>query len=195
MLRSRTLLIQFAIFICVLLIGCSTSNGSKLNVSTDLAKSPYTDEQLLEIAGFTGSIKEITNSYKTNYIKKTANVHFVVFRGETTILLLTFDSSGNKVLESFHNMAVAKSAFDMISVGSKLSDVQMIDPVAEIPLDDYSRHGIYVVAQLYEKCTRVLTFQEQDGMVSDLSLRKYQQAYYEAVRDLGLEAVYGDGCV
>ena len=74
-------------------------------------------------------------------------------------------------------------------------NVQMIDPVAEIPLDDYSRHGIYVVAQLYEKCTRVLTFQEQDGMVSDLSLRKYQQAYYEAVRDLGLEAVYGDGCV
>lgn len=131
MLRSRTLLIQFAIFICVLLIGCSTSNGSKLNMSTDLAKSPYTDEQLLEIAGFTGSIKEITNSYKTNYIKKTANVHFVVFRGESKILLLTFDSSGNKVLESFHNMTVAKSAFDMISVGSKLSDVQMIDPEGE----------------------------------------------------------------
>lgn len=74
-------------------------------------------------------------------------------------------------------------------------NVQMIDPVAEIPLDDYSRHGIYVVAQLYEKCTRVLSFQEQDGMVSDLSLRKYQQAYFEAVYELGLEAVYGDGRV
>lgn len=67
--------------------------------------------------------------------------------------------------------------------------------VAEIPLKYYSEHGIYMVEQLYEKCGRILTFQEQDGMVSDLSLRKYQQAYYEAVRDLGLEAVYGDGCV
>lgn len=74
-------------------------------------------------------------------------------------------------------------------------NIDLTEPVANIPLKDYSSHGVYMVEQLYEKCTRVLAFQEKDGKVSDLSLRKYQQAYCEVVRDLGLEAVYGDSCV
>lgn len=74
-------------------------------------------------------------------------------------------------------------------------NLQLAAPVAQIPLKYYSKYGVYMVEQLYESCTRVLTFQERDGKVSDLSLRKYHQAYYEVVRDLGLETVYGDGCV
>lgn len=71
-------------------------------------------------------------------------------------------------------------------------NIDLTTPIAKMPLKYYSRHGVYMVEQLYEKCTRVLTFQEKDGDVSELSLRKYQRAYYETVRDLGLGSVYGD---
>lgn len=73
--------------------------------------------------------------------------------------------------------------------------IDLTVPVAKIPMKIYSRHGVYMVEQLYEKCTRVLSFQEMDGRISDLTLKKYQQAYYEVVQELGLEAVYGDGCL
>ena len=88
--------------------------------------------------------------------------------------------------------------FDRLIFFQNLSysdNIGLTEPVVSISLKDYSRHGVYMVEQLYEKCTRVLTFQEKDGKVSDLSLKKYQQAFNEVVRDLGLEAVYGDGCV
>lgn len=74
-------------------------------------------------------------------------------------------------------------------------NIDLAAPVSEMPLSHYSKHGVFVVEELYKKCTRVLAFQEKDGEVSDLSLRKYQQAYYEVVRDLGLDAVYGAECV
>lgn len=74
-------------------------------------------------------------------------------------------------------------------------NIDLTAPVTKISLKNYGSHGVYMVEHLYEKCTRVLSFQEKDGNVSDLSIKKYQQAYCEVVRDLELEAVYGDNCV
>ena len=47
------------------------------------------------------------------------------------------------------------------------------------------------VKELYAACDRVLSFQEQDGRVSDMSVDKYQKIYRETVEKLGLAGLYG----
>lgn len=75
------------------------------------------------------------------------------------------------------------------------SDVDLENPVQTVRVCDYAMRGTYLVEELYRACSRVLSIQETDGTVSDVTLKKYQKFYFETVRDLELEAVYGDGCV
>lgn len=64
--------------------------------------------------------------------------------------------------------------------------------VQTIPLERYAQRGKYILLDLFEQCSRVLSMQERDGDVSDVTLKRYQKAYYEAVQELGLTKVYGD---
>lgn len=73
--------------------------------------------------------------------------------------------------------------------------VDLVKPVQTIRVRDYAMRGTFLVEELYRECSRVLSIQESDGTVSDITLRKYRKAYFEVVRELGLEGVYGDGCV
>ena len=77
-----------------------------------------------------------------------------------------------------------------------LDYVQSIDaniPEMTISLEHFRKKGIFLITKLYEECTRVLTLQEKDGKVSDVTLNRYQQLYYEVVQELGLNSIYGDG--
>ena len=64
-------------------------------------------------------------------------------------------------------------------------------PVAKIDAKELSSVGAGYMNELYAACTRVLEFQEQDGKVSDVSIKKYQKTYYDIVEKLGLTALYG----
>ncbi len=64
-------------------------------------------------------------------------------------------------------------------------------PVAKIDAKELSSVGVGYMNELYDACTRVLEFQEQDGKVSDVSIKKYQKSYYDVVKKLGLTALYG----
>lgn len=66
-------------------------------------------------------------------------------------------------------------------------------PVCTLPVERFAGRGKYIMLDLYDQCSRVLAIQERDGDVSDVTLRRYQKAFFEAVRELGLEKVYGDG--
>lgn len=66
-------------------------------------------------------------------------------------------------------------------------------PVAEIDAGELASTGAACMNELYDACTRVLEFQEQDGKVSDMSIQKYQRAYYDTALKLGLTALYGNG--
>lgn len=65
------------------------------------------------------------------------------------------------------------------------------EPVAKVDIKELASSGKTVLNELYAACTRVLEFQEQDGKVSDVSIKKYQKVYFETVEKLGLTAVYG----
>lgn len=69
------------------------------------------------------------------------------------------------------------------------------DPVHTESLTKYANHGRYILNGLFEECTRVLSFYEKNGMVSDVTIQKYQKSYFDAVQALGLTSVYGGGSV
>lgn len=71
-------------------------------------------------------------------------------------------------------------------------DIDVTEPVQRIRPEIYAGRCRYIITELYEKCSRVLALQEQNGDVSDITLKKYQHSYAEAVRDLGLTLVYGE---
>ena len=64
-------------------------------------------------------------------------------------------------------------------------------PLAKVDAKELSTVGAGYMNELYDACTRVLEFQEQDGKVSDVSINKYQKSYYDTVKKLGLTALYG----
>lgn len=64
-------------------------------------------------------------------------------------------------------------------------------PIRKMSLSHYTSVVMYAVEALYAECNRVLTLQQRDGRVSDVALRYYQRAYYEAAEQLGLMALYG----
>lgn len=63
--------------------------------------------------------------------------------------------------------------------------------VHTIPMERYAERGRFLLKDLYEQCSNVLAVYERDKAVSDVTLRKYQKAYFETVQELGLTGVYG----
>lgn len=70
--------------------------------------------------------------------------------------------------------------------------VDLSRPVSSVTAEKYALRGKYILNELYEQCSGVLAAYERNGTVSDVALRRYQRAYYEAVRELDLTAVYGE---
>lgn len=78
---------------------------------------------------------------------------------------------------------------------SNLAYEQELDaskPVGSISLDRMAGGGKYLLEELYAACSRVISFWERDGQVSDVMLKKYQRLYYETAEQLHLSALYGE---
>lgn len=68
--------------------------------------------------------------------------------------------------------------------------VDAAQPVCRVEAAWLADKGAALMNELYAACDRVLSFQEKDGKVSDLSVAKYQAAFWETVKKLGLEELY-----
>ena len=66
------------------------------------------------------------------------------------------------------------------------------EPVKQISGTLYLKKSRYILNELYQECSKVLSFQERDGKVSDVSLKKYQTKYWDTVCELGLNDIYGE---
>lgn len=85
--------------------------------------------------------------------------------------------------------------FKKICYFSNLTLEQGVDaskPVCRVEATQLTDRGIAFMKELYAACDRVLSFQEKDGKVTDLSITKYQNAFWETVKKLGLEELYRD---
>ncbi len=63
-------------------------------------------------------------------------------------------------------------------------------PLAELDGQWMLRIGAAYLDELYNACSRVLTFREENGMVTDVVLRRYQEIYRKTAANMGLEALY-----
>ncbi len=63
-------------------------------------------------------------------------------------------------------------------------EIDITEPVCSVEAAWLTERGAELMKELYAACDRVLSFQEQDGRVSDMSVGKYQKAYQEAVEKL-----------
>lgn len=71
-------------------------------------------------------------------------------------------------------------------------DLDASQPVGSISLDRMAGGGKYLLEELYAACSRVLSYWERDGQVSDVMLKKYQRLYFEIAEQLQLSALYGE---
>ena len=71
-------------------------------------------------------------------------------------------------------------------------DIDALEPAGCIRLEQMAGGGKYLLEELYSECSRVITFWEQEGSVSDVMLRKYQRLYYETAEQLQLGELYGE---
>lgn len=69
---------------------------------------------------------------------------------------------------------------------------ELSEPVCVLSAGRFAGRGRYILLDLYEQCSRVLSMQERDGTVSEVTLDRYRKAFYEEVRELGLTKVYGE---
>jgi len=62
--------------------------------------------------------------------------------------------------------------------------IDVSKPVGCIRLDRMAGGGRYLLEELYAECSKVITFQEREGKVSNVMLKKYQRLYYETAGHL-----------
>lgn len=63
-------------------------------------------------------------------------------------------------------------------------------PVHEAGKDWVLGIGKYYTKELYEECSKVLSFREKNGTVNDTVVSKYQNLYQKTVKQFGLEKLY-----
>lgn len=63
-------------------------------------------------------------------------------------------------------------------------------PLAELDAQWMLSIGKAYLQEVYDACTRVLTFREENGAVTDVVLRRYQELYRKTAARMGLEALY-----
>lgn len=82
--------------------------------------------------------------------------------------------------------------FDHVVYFEKFSYKGAFSPehVTFISDDDMLSIGQYLIDELFDACSRVLTFWEETGTVSDLIVSKYQEQYKRTVGRLNLQEVY-----
>lgn len=64
------------------------------------------------------------------------------------------------------------------------------DPLAEMDAKWMLSIGKAYLQELYDACTKVLTFREENETVADIVLHRYQEQYRKTVAHLGLERLY-----
>lgn len=80
-------------------------------------------------------------------------------------------------LASFRNLTLEK-------------EISAQEPVCRVEASFLTGQGVRLITELYEACDRLLSFQKQDGKVSDTSISKYQQTFWSTVEKLGLAPLY-----
>lgn len=105
----------------------SDPNENIINLITEI----YADEQIDKIKTNNNDINQLNAEYPIQCLRKNDSHYQVVYRGNQKILIVVFDLNGDKILSEIYNISEISSAFDVLSVGHNLCEVQKIDPLGD----------------------------------------------------------------
>lgn len=159
----------FLIFVIVMLLVCCscTKGGSDLYIEisptdkslVDLASKTYNEVQLLELAEFKGSMKELNTKYPVECLREKNGVYRVSYLGDGDIAVLLFDDSGNSLLGNIYSTQLLKSDFDNLKKGQSLDEVRIIDPDGEYLFLYVGRNDIPKISSHYTKDGYLITIE------------------------------------
>lgn len=165
---------KFLITIVVLCTFCSCSkggNGLGLELSpsdknlAELVSQTYSDSQLLEIAQFNGSIRELNTHYPIECVRESGNAYRVSYFGDSSIAVITFDDAGNRILGNVYSALRLKADFDVLVNGQSLNNVQKIDPNGEYPFLYTGRNDLPKISTHYTRDGYLITIEYDDSNV------------------------------
>ena len=156
------------VIIILLFLFCSCAKGGsdlKIEISPsnksliDLASKIYGETELLEVAKFDGSLKELNIKYPIECLRKDDGIYRVSYLGGGNVAVLLFDSSGNRLLGSTYSTQLSKSDFDTLVKGQSLDDVRTIDPNGEYLFLYTGRNDIPKESSHYTKDGYLITIE------------------------------------
>ena len=117
----------------------------------------------MNISIFNGSLKELNDLYPIECLKKTDGAYRVSYLGETSVAVLLFDGSGNKLLGGLYGIQLLKADFDGLVKGQSLDEVRAIDPSGEYLFLYTGRNDAPRVSFHYTKDGYLITIEYDDS--------------------------------
>lgn len=160
---------------------CSCNEGGsnlKVKISSsektliELVSKIYSDQELLKIVQFNGSIKDLDIQYSIECLRYNNDIYRVSYLGNSSVAVILYDGSGNKISGGIHSTQKLKSDFSGITRGQLLEDVRKLDPTGEYLFlytgrDDvpkisfhYTKDG-YLIAIEYDDTNTVVSLKEE----------------------------------
>lgn len=135
----------------------------------ELASRIYNESQLSEIVKFNGSISELNTQYPIECLRKNSGTYRVSYLGDTSIAVLLFDESGNKLLGNIYHVNLSKSDFSELLKGQLLEDVRAIDPNGEYLFLFTGRNDTPRVSSHYTKDGYLITVEyDASNRITDI---------------------------
>ena len=118
-----------------LLCSCS-KEGNDLKVTlassdatvTDLVSKTYSDSELLTIAQFQGTMKELNVEYPMECVREMNGIYRVSYLGQSKIATIIFDEKGNILIGNVYDTVKRNSDFEDLLIGQSLDEVKKFDP-------------------------------------------------------------------
>ena len=124
----------------LLLVICSCTKGEadlKTKISPpdkslfDLTSIRYDEPELLEIAKFAGSLKELDEQYPIDCLREDNGIYRASYLGNGKIAIILFDISENAFFGKVYSTELFKSDFDKLETGHSLNAARELDPNGE----------------------------------------------------------------
>lgn len=130
----------FGIVIVLLFAFCSCTKGDgEMNIIEspsnanliDIVTKTYNDSQLFDIVKFDGTINELNSRYPVECVRKINHLYQILYLGDSTVAIMTYDNLGNKVSGKLYDAKLKKSDYEDLTNGMSINEVKMIDPNGE----------------------------------------------------------------
>ncbi len=161
----------FVITIFLCLFNSCTKGENELSIKLsrqdisliELSSNIYSDDQLTNIMQFSGSMSELNTKYPFECVRKLDEGYRVAYLGDSSILIVILDESGNKILGNIHSVSKPKSDFNILSKGQLLESVQDFDPEGDYLFLYTGRSDVPKISTHYTNDGYIITI-EYDNM-------------------------------